>query len=631
MSGKQSFSQHVVKTFTPGKKVNYATNFLKSSFNTVMIKPAKVPVRTAAIASRAARRTFSKKSIPKLLADLKLIQVSHNKQDASLVEETQFADRLAATKYVNTSSNFDSKDYVDNSNNIIEFLADDSSRRTIMKEHKPDVLTAIANALYVGTALNDKALTPNQYRRYNNRLLQLAKITHSLESSGDVYNIAVGSMVPKYSENGQNNELQSECKKIYNKTPDEIEKLEEELADLRLAVTGKPVPAITLESVNSDILVALQENLLSKMLLSEFASDKTSYKNTINKSGIMYVKSVLHFLKIVKLITNLNDNDLKALCESLKCSNLLSEINNNVYDVKTQFTNFQLPVAIAFDLPDRMISGDYNPPIISLDHYTNKFKLLAVQLIYCKGVTFNSIVTSIISTPQTQINTYDDFTANNIASDNGQLLVVEANLKHINAINEFINILKNIIEDIGFTEKYHDNQAFAKPVEERTTQINSSLNLIRGDAFVNINAAATLVNVTMFTTAIDKATPAFEFIKRNVFNPSKKIFKTHATTINTFCGELLTIFNATEYVFVAKTLSTSIIANSGKLLTLATDKSIDKSIDATNNDREFPNNFSIITGGKRRTLKKRPKKTAKHQPRVIRKSSRMNKKRSMRR
>lgn len=36
-------------------------------------------------------------------------------------------------------------------------------------------------------------------------------------------------------------------------------------------------------------------------------------------------------------------------------------------------------------------------------------------------------------------------------------------------------------------------------------------------------------------------------------------------------------------------------------------------------------------GGKRRTLKKHPKKTAKYQPRVIRKSSRMNKKRSMRR
>jgi hypothetical protein len=38
-----------------------------------------------------------------------------------------------------------------------------------------------------------------------------------------------------------------------------------------------------------------------------------------------------------------------------------------------------------------------------------------------------------------------------------------------------------------------------------------------------------------------------------------------------------------------------------------------------------------IAGGKRRTLKKRPKKTAKYQPRIIRKSSRMNKKRSMRR
>jgi hypothetical protein len=41
--------------------------------------------------------------------------------------------------------------------------------------------------------------------------------------------------------------------------------------------------------------------------------------------------------------------------------------------------------------------------------------------------------------------------------------------------------------------------------------------------------------------------------------------------------------------------------------------------------------FNTTSGGKRRTLKKRPKKTAKHQPRVIRKSSRMNKKWSMRR
>ena len=640
MQKKQTFVQKINNTFTPGKKVKYVGDGVSNIVHTLTVKPIKAPVRAYAMTGRMLGRNFSKDNIRKLLLDFKNIEVLDRKQDAK--NNIKFRNSSEAETYVNDPSNFNSStDYVDDPTIIEEFLNKDATRKHIIAENKPQVLTAIASELYTGAALNDNAVRVDRNRRQNNRFLQLAKITHSLESSADAvakykkdsdveHNNTLEGMVKKYKDGEPNEDLKKECVNLYDSlTPDEVMNLQSELKDLKAAFTKEPAPMITLESVNKDILEALQESLLSTMKLSEFAGSAEDYKTTINKSAIYYVTSVLYFLQIVKLISLKDDGEIQQLCADLKCNKLSDQINNHLQD-SDRFAKFTLPVDIQ-TAEVNLLTGDNSKTFEDLDRYTNRFKLLAAQLIYCKSPVFDEIVSDIKKlNPTSTIESYGNFINNNsIANDTGALEAVETNLIQVNAINTFTNLLKSIIEDLNYIKKYSKNSTFKTVIDEKVVFIKNGLEAIKLVKFQDIITAASPLNTDDYEIAFKLASSAFNYIEKNNFDVVKvDIFLTKVGEITKFNATLLKIFNADAYISVAKTLSDSIIAKSNvNLLNTAIRSSIEKTV-------RFPTAFRLMQptfGGKRRTLKKHPKKTAKYQPRVIRKSSRMNKMRSMRR